>query len=176
MVELAVEEQLQAMLAEDTATLAALQRPAELTITAARERIVTRPLKRARGDDPLGWANDPTPQCFEAELPHWVLPSIVIGTGQPDVGVADPRLARYIVVRYTLAYYAGPDVADVVLWKVRLAAVTALFGKMVVFPDGVGARLRPVGDMSSIVDIPEFPGSGKQMIERIGAYGVWRRT
>lgn len=168
-----VEDQIQALLRSDGDVLAVM------TVSGASSsssRIVTTPLKRTVNSDPELFANEPTPQCFEEDPPYFLYPSVVVGPGRPlSVGGSDVRASRYLVVRYTLAYYAAPDVARVVLWRVRSACIRALHGKRVEFPDGTGARLFPVNDLSGMAGAPEFPGTGMQMIERVSAYGVWRR-
>lgn len=179
---ISVEAQVQALLRGATPLLSVMRLGTEMNAV-VRTRILTQPLKRANDTDPLLQANEPTPQCFDAVIPYWLRPSISIAGGAPmgrigGLGLygGDVRGSRYMVVRYTLAFYAAPDVADVKLWQMRSACMNALNGKKVIFPDGMGAHLRPIGDISTPVNVPEFPGAGKQVIERISAFGIGRRT
>lgn len=138
-------------------------------------RIVDQPLKRANDDHPLLIANDPTPQCFEPEPPHWLLPSVSVGLSTL-MATEQFRSSRYLPIRILLAYYASSDVANVVLWQMRGACASALHKEVVVMPDGTGMFLWVQNDLTMPVPVPEFPGAGKVMLERISATGVWRRS
>lgn len=172
---MSVQSQIQTILRADAAVLLALAHPDDATVADAAERVLTRPLKRAGmlGEDQL--SGDPTPEAFEDVVPHWVKPTVVIGKASPAAGPGSAR--RYQTVTTTLAYYAAPDVADVVLLQLREACAAALRGRVVEVPGGMLARIEPTNvGLTGVVAIPEFPGAGDVLLERVPALGVWRRS
>lgn len=136
-------------------------------------RVFTRPLVRAGSEDPMDIGMEPTPEAFEAEAPHWLLPSVVVGSriNRVSDGRRGGLTARWVV---TLAYYAGPDGEDLLpelSWLVGVAVDRP--GAVIPLPGGRSGRARIPHDLSGAVPVPEFPGSGYVMLERIEIPTVW---
>lgn len=175
---MSVEEQLQDLLRSSP----------EFTLLVDSRNILTVPLKRATDTDEEMQGNAPTPQCFRKDGTGWLLPSVSIsGSGGLSMGggaISDVSGSRYLRAPFTIAFYSGPvNVvgddsigADAMLWKMRFAMKRALNKKIVWLPGGEGSWLRVMNDISPPVSVPEFPGAGKVMLERVRSIGVMERS
>lgn len=154
-----------------------LRANSEFTAVASPERILTIPLKRPDMDPyaaEMTLASAATPQCFDSEPPFWLLPSVSIWSGGTSYR-GDMLRGRYMSITYTLAFYAGPVDADETLLTMRNLAAMALHREKISL-GGVKGTLWNDADLSSIVEVPEFPGAGYMLLERISGIGVWRRS
>lgn len=155
---------------------AQLIKEAALTAIVPAGRIFTRPLLRP-GEDPDNLGTDPTPEAFDARAPYWLLPSIVVGSRvvrMPDMGrkTRDNQTARWGL---TLAYYVPPDSEDLlpdISWYVSVALGRA--GATIILPGNRVGRVVIPHDISPTVPVPEFPGAGFVMLERIEIPTVWK--
>ncbi|MGI8547755.1 MAG: hypothetical protein ACR2M1_10525 [Gemmatimonadaceae bacterium] len=138
-------------------------------------RVFTRPLVRP-GEDPDQLGTEPTPDAFDAFPPYWLRPSIVVGSRvvrMPDQRrtTPDTQTARWGL---TLAYYVPPDSEDVlpsISWYVSVALGRA--NATIVLPGNRVGRAVVPHDISPTVPVPEFPGAGFVMLERISIPVVW---
>ena len=159
-------ESIQAILRAETA----------LTDIVAPERIWTRPLVRGDSDDPLDLGFDPTPEAFDEEFPHWLKTNIVVGSRiarlrDRNRRTADNKTARWGV---TLAYYVPPDSESIltdISWHVSVAL--GRDESLITIPGNRKARAVVPHDISASVPVPEFPGAGYVMLERIEIPTVW---
>lgn len=155
--------------------LTILRAEAGLTALVPASRMWDRPLLRPN-EDPEGLGTEATPEAFESTPPFWLKTNIVVGsrmTRVADYGRVrqDSQTARWGV---TLAYYVPPDGDDLfeqISWQVSVAFGRA--GALVSLPNGRKGRVVVPHDISPSVPVPEFPGCGFVMLERLEIPTTW---
>lgn len=123
-------------------------------------RVFDTPLKRPGDDDPDLAGFEATPEAFDPLPPMFILPSIVIGEPragrEPETGKIGTMASRWIV---TLAYYTSPDargVLEAMVWYARVA----IGRRWIETPSGRDGRVIVPPITSTVVSVPEMPGSG----------------
>lgn len=153
-----------------------LRSEAQLTTIVPVDRIWTKPLVRPGSDDPLDIGFDPTPEAFDPDSPFWLRTNIVVGSRisrAQDFGrrTSDNMTARWNV---TLAYYVPPDAEDDLLGISQYVSVA--LGRresIITLPNGRASRAVVPHDISASVPVPEFPGAGFVLLERIEIPTIW---
>lgn len=152
-----------------------LRAEASLTAIVPADRIWTRALLRP-GEDPDNLGTEPTPEAFDDLPPRWLRTNIVVGSRiarNQDLNRLRPDnlTARWGV---TLAYYVPPDSEDVleeISWQVSVALGRA--SAVIDLPGGRKGRAVVEHDITASVPVPEFPGAGYVMLERIAIPTTW---
>lgn len=146
-----------------------------VTAIVPSERIWTRALLRP-GEDPDNLGTEPTPEAFDDLAPRWLRTNIVVGSRVSrvqDIGRIriDSQTARWGI---TLAYYVPPDAEDTleeISWQVSVALGRA--SAVIDLPGGRKGRASVPHDITASVPVPEFPGAGYVMLERIELPTTW---